>query len=71
MSVSDLFIPMIGLPILLQENIWTDPGNTKIAHKHMIVEIGTVAAQFFWEYTNGFFVAVQHQKEVHKDRFFL
>jgi hypothetical protein len=26
-SVSDLFIPMIGLPILLQENMWTDPGN--------------------------------------------
>jgi hypothetical protein len=26
-SVSDLYIPMIGLPILLQENLWTDPGN--------------------------------------------
>jgi hypothetical protein len=26
-SVSDLYIPMIGLPILLQEKIWTDPGN--------------------------------------------
>ncbi len=27
-SVSDLNIPMIGLPILLQENMWTDdPGN--------------------------------------------
>jgi hypothetical protein len=26
-SVSDLYIPSIGLPILLQENIWTDPGN--------------------------------------------
>jgi hypothetical protein len=26
-SVSDLYIPMIGLPILLQENMWTDPGN--------------------------------------------
>jgi hypothetical protein len=25
--VSDLYIPMIGLPILLQENMWTDPGN--------------------------------------------
>ncbi len=31
---------MIGLPILLQENMWTDPGNIKIA------EIGTEAAQF-------------------------
>jgi hypothetical protein len=26
-SLSDLYIPMIGLPILLQENMWTDPGN--------------------------------------------
>jgi hypothetical protein len=26
-SVSDLFIPRIGLPILLEENMWSDPGN--------------------------------------------
>jgi hypothetical protein len=26
-SVSDFYIPTIGLPILLQENMWTDPGN--------------------------------------------
>ncbi len=26
-SVSDLYIPTIGLPILLQENRWTDGGN--------------------------------------------
>ncbi len=26
-SVSDLYHPMIGLPILLQENSWTDRGN--------------------------------------------
>jgi hypothetical protein len=26
-SVSDLFIPTIDLPILLQKNMWTDPGN--------------------------------------------
>ncbi len=25
--VRDLYISMIGLPILLQENMWTDPGN--------------------------------------------
>jgi hypothetical protein len=24
---SDLYIHTIGLPILLQENMWTDPGN--------------------------------------------
>jgi hypothetical protein len=26
-SVSDLYIPRIGLPILLQENMWTDLGD--------------------------------------------
>ncbi len=26
-SVSDFYIPRIVLPILLQENMWTDPGN--------------------------------------------
>jgi hypothetical protein len=25
--VRDLYIPTIDLPILLQENMWTDPGN--------------------------------------------
>ncbi len=25
-SVSNLYIPTIGLPVLLQENMWTDPG---------------------------------------------
>ncbi len=37
-SVSD--IPTVYLSILLQENMWTDPG---IAHTHMNVEIGTEA----------------------------
>jgi hypothetical protein len=26
-SVRDLYISRIGLPILLKENMWTDPGN--------------------------------------------
>jgi hypothetical protein len=26
-SVSDLYIPTNDLPVLLQENMWTDPGN--------------------------------------------
>jgi hypothetical protein len=43
-SVSDLYIPTIGRPILLQENIWTDPGNIQISHRHTNVEIGTEAA---------------------------
>ncbi len=30
MSVNDIYIPTIGLPILQQENMWTDPGNIYI-----------------------------------------
>ncbi len=58
-SVSDLYIPTIGLPILLQENMWTDLGNIQIAHRHMNVDIGPKAAQCpEKEYINGIFVAV-------------
>jgi hypothetical protein len=38
--VSDLYIPKIGLPIWLQQNRQTDPGNICIAHRYMNVELG-------------------------------
>jgi hypothetical protein len=38
-SVSDLYISRIDLPIWLQHNRHTDPGNILIAYKYMNVEM--------------------------------
>ncbi len=38
-SVNDLYIPRIGLPIWLQQNNQTDPGSLLIAHRNINVEI--------------------------------
>jgi hypothetical protein len=49
-SVSDLYIPLIGQPIFLQQNRQTDCGN--IAHRNINVGNGTVAVHahfLFWE----------------------
>jgi hypothetical protein len=43
-TLSDLYIPRIGLPILLQTNRQTDPGTTQNAQRYMNVGIENEAA---------------------------
>ncbi len=39
-SVSDLYITRIGMPVWLQKNRQTNPGNIQNVHRYMNVEIG-------------------------------
>jgi hypothetical protein len=58
-SVSNLYIPPIGLHILLQENRWE-----YIAYRYMNVEIRTEATQILiGEYINRIFFAVYTASE--------
>jgi hypothetical protein len=67
-SVSYLrvYIPTIGLPIVLQENRWTNRENISISHRYIYVEAGTEAVQFLsWKYINRIFFAVQFTKSLY------
>ncbi len=55
-SVSDLYITTIGLPILLQENRWTNRENRIYTR---IWKLGMIAALLFGKYINRIFFAVQ------------
>jgi hypothetical protein len=46
--VSDLYIPWIGLPVLLQPKRQTEPGNIYIALRYMNVGIGNKAIEFYF-----------------------
>ncbi len=65
-SVSDLYIRTIVLPILQQENRWTDRWNRLVAHRYMNVEIRTEAANFLSGSTqSNFSLQCVHLRSVH------
>jgi hypothetical protein len=73
MSVSDLFIPKIGQPVLHAAGKYVDQFWEYINHLQTHeCGIGTKAAQFlFWQHINGIFVAVLedlHAKNIEKNK---
>ncbi len=53
-SVSDLYISRIILPICLHQNRQTDPRNIYLVHRYMDVEIGREdIIILLWKYTSG------------------
>jgi hypothetical protein len=66
-SVSDLYIPTLSPPILLQQNKQTYPGNIQIAHRYMNVGIGYDAALFIsWNICFEFSVQCLLASGVHR-----
>jgi hypothetical protein len=65
-SVSDLYISTICLPILLQQNRWTDRGNISFTR----IYLNVMAAQFqSWEYINRIYFAVYVRDLLYGDIF--